>query len=460
MLCRYSYGLGGGQDPMTRGGSVLDRNVPQPWAARTTLVLTLTLVAIGLGNLQRMPFLLGEHGGAVFFLLYLLALCLLSVPILIAEVVVGSYGRASPYRAMEWAANNANAYPRWRLFGLAQGFLGLLVASVAALFAVWCFDRATVIHSGAMASGSPVEVASHFVSAMNDRTGQFTKALMGLAAAGAVSAMGIRLGMGILAWIVLPGVAITLIGVLDFVVLTTDLRPVSAFLFSYDGSHWGVEAAKQAFLSAGVTLGAGLGVAMSLGAQAPQGLPWARSVIAVAMLDTAFLLVTAIIASALLFEVNVAPSEGLAAVFVALPYAFVNVPMGEIYGTLFFFAMAAISWSAALILMEPTVLLLEQEWGVGRLGGAILAATLAVLIVSMVLFASDATLPQLSVLLGEWLLPVSLLLTALFVGWQMPRPILRGELYREPQWLFRLWWWVIRWMTPPVCVLWLVSGVL
>jgi len=295
---------------------------------------------------------------------------------------------------------------------------------------------------------------------MNDRTGQFTKALMGLAAAGAVSAMGIRLGMGILAWIVLPGVAITLIGVLDFVVLTTDLRPVSAFLFSYDGSHWGVEAAQQAFLSAGGTLGAGLGVAMSLGAQAPQGLPWARSVIAVAMLDTAFLLVTAIIASALLFEVNVAPSEGLAAVFVALPYAFVNVPMGEIYGTLFFFAMAAISWSAALILMEPTVLLLEQEWGVGRLGGTILAATLAVLIVSMVLFASNATLPQLSVLLGEWLLPVSLLLTALFVGWQMPRPILRGELYREPQWLFRLWWWVIRWMTPPVCVLWLVSGVL
>ena len=119
-------------------------------------------------------------------------------------------------------------------------------------------------------------------------------------------------------------------------VLTTDLRPVSAFLFSYDGSHWGVEAAKQALLSAGVTLGAGLGVAMSLGAQAPQGLPWARSVIAVAMLDTAFLLVTAIIASALLFEVNVAPSEGLAAVFVALPYAFVNVPMGEIYGTLIF----------------------------------------------------------------------------------------------------------------------------
>jgi NSS family neurotransmitter:Na+ symporter len=351
---------------------------------------------------------------------------------------------------MEWAASAANVTPRWRFLGLAQGFLGLLMAAVAALFAVWCFDRAMVIHSGAMASGSPAEVASNFVSAMNDRAGQFTKALIGLAAAGALSALGIRLGMGILGWIVLPGVAITLLGVLEFVALRIDLQPVTAFLFFYDGSQWSVEAAKQALLSAGVTLGAGLGVAMALGAQAPRNLPLARSVIAVAILDTAFLFVTAIIASALLFEVNVAPSEGLTAVFVALPYAFVNVPMGELYGTLFFFAMAAISWSAALILMEPTVLLLEQA--VGRLGAAILAATLAVLLASMLLFTADTALAQVSVIVGEWLLPLSLLATALFVGWRLPRPILRGELYR-------LWWWVLRWMVPPVCVAWLISGV-
>ena len=72
-------------------------------------------------------------------------------------------------------------------------------------------------------------------------------------------------------------------------------------------------------ISAGVTLGAGLGIAMALGAQAPQGLPWARSVIAVTILDTAFLFITAIIAAALLFEVNVAPSEGLAAVLSRYP---------------------------------------------------------------------------------------------------------------------------------------------
>ena len=68
---------------------MLDDNVPQPWRARTTLVLTLTLVAVGLGNLQRLPYLIGEYGGGTFFLAYAISLLLLSVPILIAEVVLG-----------------------------------------------------------------------------------------------------------------------------------------------------------------------------------------------------------------------------------------------------------------------------------------------------------------------------------------------------------------------------------
>ena len=70
---------------------MLDDNIPQPWRARTTLVLTLTLVAVGLGNLQRIPFLMGEHGGAAFFLSYMVALLLLSAPVLIAEVSLAAW---------------------------------------------------------------------------------------------------------------------------------------------------------------------------------------------------------------------------------------------------------------------------------------------------------------------------------------------------------------------------------
>ena len=194
-----------------------------------------------------------------------------------------------------------------------------------------------------------------------------------LAAAAVVSALGIRVGMGFLAWVCLPAVAITLLGVLDFVFVYTDLRPVEGFLFSNQASDWRLDSLWQALSAAGVTLGAGMGLGMALGAQAPTGLPWARSVLAVAVIDTTFLMITAVIVTALFFESNVAPVQGLAAIFVGLPYAFANLPLGETYGALFFGAMALIAWSAAVVLLEPMVMLLGNEWQLGRVSGAILS---------------------------------------------------------------------------------------
>ena len=92
------------------------------------------------------------------------------------------------------------------------------------------------------------------------------------------------------------------------------------------------------------------------------------------------------IASSLLLNSNVAPAQGLAVVFVGLPYAFANLPLGEVYGALFFGALALISWSAASLLLEPAVLLIGNEWGLGRVSGAILAATLASVVASVTLF--------------------------------------------------------------------------
>ena len=438
---------------------MLDDNIPQPWRARSTLVLTLSMVAAGLGNLQRLPYLMGEHGGGAFFVSYLIALCVLSVPVLIAEVAVGSLGRGSPGLAMHWAASVGNVDSRWRHLGVAQALLGLIFAAVAILTGVWSVHSVMALYSGELASASAIDVAADFLFFVDDRPAQFMQTIMLLVAAGGVSALGIRFGMGFLAWVCLPAVAITLLGVLDFTYVYTDLRPVQDFLFSYQTDGWQMSFFWQALSAAGVTLGAGLGIGMALGAQSPTGLPWGRSVLAVAVIDTSFLVVTAVIVSALLFESNVAPVEGLAGLFIGLPYAFANLPLGETYGALFFAATALLAWGAAVVLLEPTVLLLANEWQMGRASGAVLGATLVVLIIAALLFGGSLPLLSVGTWSTQWLLPCSVLVTAGFVGWLLPRPVLRGELYREPRWLFRLWWFVLRWLVPPASLIWLLQAV-
>ena len=147
---------------------MLDSNVPQPWRARTTLVLTLSLLAIGLGNLQRMPYLMGEHGGGVFFLSYVLALLLLSVPVLIGEVVIGSLGRGSPGLAMHWAASAANADSRWRYLTFFHTAMTILLSAVAIMTAVWCAYWAAVIYSGGWGSASVRYVSTGLMSMLGN----------------------------------------------------------------------------------------------------------------------------------------------------------------------------------------------------------------------------------------------------------------------------------------------------
>ena len=63
------------------------------WRSRTTFVLALSASAVGLGNLWRFSYLAGENGGAPFVVAYLLCLFLVAVPVLVAEVIIGSHGR-------------------------------------------------------------------------------------------------------------------------------------------------------------------------------------------------------------------------------------------------------------------------------------------------------------------------------------------------------------------------------
>jgi len=117
-----------------------------------------------------------------------------------------------------------------------------------------------------------------------------------------------------------------------------------------------------------------------------------------------------------------------------------------------------ISGSALVLLMEPAVLLLGDEWQLGRVSAVILVATGLAVLLALLLFGSGMAVVAMAHAITEILIPLSLLMTAFFAGWVMPRPVLRGELYREPLWLFRLWWALVRWVVPPLCLFWLLMG--
>ena len=59
------------------------------FGSRTAVIFAMAGSAIGLGNIWRFPYMVGEHGGAVFVLIYIVATILFSLPIFVAEVIIG-----------------------------------------------------------------------------------------------------------------------------------------------------------------------------------------------------------------------------------------------------------------------------------------------------------------------------------------------------------------------------------
>ena len=72
--------------------------------SRLGFILLSAGCAIGLGNIWRFPFIVGQHGGAAFVVLYLFFLILFGYPLMVMEMAVGRASRSSLYGSMAMAA--------------------------------------------------------------------------------------------------------------------------------------------------------------------------------------------------------------------------------------------------------------------------------------------------------------------------------------------------------------------
>ena len=55
------------------------------WGSRLGFILAASGSAIGLGNVWKFPYIVGENGGGAFVLIYLLCIFIIGIPIMLAE---------------------------------------------------------------------------------------------------------------------------------------------------------------------------------------------------------------------------------------------------------------------------------------------------------------------------------------------------------------------------------------
>lgn len=107
------------------------------WSSRMGFVLAATGSAVGLGNIWKFPYMVGESGGAAFVLIYLICIFLIGLPILVSEWLLGRRGQKNPVNTLRDLAEKNNANKAWVLVGI-SGVLGaFLILSFYSVIGGW-----------------------------------------------------------------------------------------------------------------------------------------------------------------------------------------------------------------------------------------------------------------------------------------------------------------------------------
>ena len=95
------------------------------FGSRWAVIFAMAGSAIGLGNIWRFPYMVGQNGGAAFIIVYLLAAVLLSLPIFMAESIIGRSTHQGTFGAMQTLAPGT----KWKWLGLLTVITPLIILS-------------------------------------------------------------------------------------------------------------------------------------------------------------------------------------------------------------------------------------------------------------------------------------------------------------------------------------------
>jgi NSS family neurotransmitter:Na+ symporter len=430
------------------------------WGSRGGFVLAAVGSAIGLGNIWRFPYVVGEGGGAAFVLIYLGFVFLIGAAVMLAELALGRHTHRNPVGAFEAAAPGT----LWKLVGLIGVITGVAILSFYGVIAGW-----TVGYFFKTITGS-------FSQAI---TAEESQAIFGGLVGSPVGSLGLLFAfLGITALVVWRGVSggiervsKILMPILFGLLILLAIRSVTLsgagagleFYLAPDFSRISAQTFPAALGQAFFSLSLGMGAMITYGSYVSKDINLGTSAGIICFFDTLVALLAGLIIFPALFHAGLSPSSGVGLVFQVLPTLFAELPAGQLFGAAFFLLLAIAALTSTISLLEVPVSYVIDEWGWPR-GKAVAAIGLVTFLIGVpsalasgaVAFFSDLPgaapdfLTLMSIIFGNYSLTIGSLGLAIFVGYRWGVRAAAAEIESEGVRfdLLRLWTFLIRFLAP------------
>jgi NSS family neurotransmitter:Na+ symporter len=434
----------------------------ESWTNRAGFVLAATGSAIGLGNVWRFSYVAGENGGGAFLLVYVACVVLIALPILLAEFAMGTRSRGDVVHAF-----SVSGAPRaWRAGGLLAACVAFLILSYYSVVAGWTLKYLFGYATGAIPALPREAVAEAFATFLRDPVEPLAWHALFMALTAFVVGAGVARGIERANRILLPLLAVTVVGLAAYAVSLPGAGKGLAFLFAPD---WEALARPRLYLAAlGQTffsIGVGMGIMITYAAYFDRREQLPSSAAITASGDTLFAIVAGMAVFPVVFAFGLDPAQGPTLAFVTLPRIFAVMPGGAWVGVLFFFLLVAAALTSAVSLLEVLVAIAVRRGARRGAATALVAFAAFALGVPSALGSSvwaevrlfgKEILDAADFLAANLLLPLAGIAVVLFVGWVLPRPLVL-EACGLPAALARAWLALVRYFAPAAIALLLVT---
>ena len=430
------------------------KSIHGTWSSRWTFILAATGSAVGLGNIWKFPYMAGDNGGGAFVLVYLACICIIGLPIMLGEIMIGRRGRSSPANSMKSLAAEANTSSAWTLLGATGALAGLLILSFYSVAAGWAMSYIFNGFQNITAESS----SSSFNNLLSSPSSLIFWHSLFIAITVFIVARGILKGLE--KWIntLMPILFLIILLLCIYAMQTGAFLEGLRYLFMPDFSKINPQVMLEALGQAFFTLSLGMGAIMAYGAYMPANQNIGKTAVSVAALDTGVALLAGIAIFPIVFANGLAPSEGPGLVFVTLPIAFSAMPLGILFGTLFFVLLSIAALSSSISLIEPGVAWLIESLKIRRITATALLGFTAWfiglfsalsfnLLSEFTIFGKnffDAT----DFLTNQIMLPLGGIFIAIFVGWIMKKEHVLDELGFQENFIFKAWYFSVRFVAP------------
>ena len=426
--------------------------------------------AVGLGNLWRFPYLVGENGGAAFIIVYIVFVFLICLPIFISEFVLGRRSQKNAYAAYRDLSGGS----AWRWVGMFTIIVPLVVLSYYSVIGGWSVDyllKSVCFSFTGEASQSVFH--SMFTDFVSSTWAPLIAHTAFLLVTTLIVIVGIKDGIEKFSKVMMPLLFFIVVAIAVYSLTLPGSSAGLDYLFNPDFSKITGKACAAALGQAFFSLSLGFGTIMTYASYVDKKENILFQSTATAVSDLMFALIAGVAIMPAVFAFGLNPQSGPGLVFETLPYVFGQMPAGGVVAILFFLALLVAALTSSISMLEVAVAYLVEEKKFSRLWACVVLFAVCWVVgdlcslsfgpLSHIQIAGGNIFDFFDSMSSNILMTLGSLLTVIFVGWRLKKTDVYdeftngGTLSRNAK-LFGVLWFLIRYVCPLAIAAIFISG--